>query len=569
MKALFPISGYVCLFLLVGYKASLYGKRWEFGPEYNMPVALLSPDGQRFADGTPLDPLTVATIRSGLEEEIWLVAAATWVLGLLWLSRIVRQTERMEKKSMGLSLDAGLMQWNRQDWFTRRHLLNGGVLVLGRPGSGKTSGSGMTLGRAIAGDPLSSLLVLAAKQEDADMWRRIFAEKKRELLVFEPGGKLRCNMLEFIQRMGGDTREIVSFILTASEALRGESSQGGEYGSFFSDEERRHLHHAVEILRQAGVGVSAPTLQRFISEAAVSGEQLASEAWREGFHNQCLRAAAQRQKTAAQQHDFELARDAWVKEWPVMATRTRSCVLAGMLNKLFYFNSGIARELLSTSMNCSPLDLLSGKSILVNCPACEHGDSGALISTAWKYLVQKTILAREFKPGDFYVTVWADECWQVTTSFDQHYAATSRSHGGAMVYLAQSRDSFYSALKGEDGKHFANTLIGMFHHKIFHALGSAEDAEYASSLLGQHRESLFSASAHPSEDIFDAVWGRGQVHGSFSESYQPVVQPNVFMNGLRCGGRENKGLVDAIVIRSGEPFESSGENFIFTTFQQK
>lgn len=569
MKTLFPISGYVCLFVLIGYKASLYGKRWECGPKYNMPVALLSPDGQRFADGTPLDPLTVATIRSGREEEIWLGAAAVWVFGLLWIFRVVRQTERIIKDSASLSLDDSLMGWNGQDRFTRRHLLNGGVLILGRPGSGKTSGSGMMLGRSIAGDTLSSMLILCAKPEDAAMWQRIYREKNRELLVFEPGGKLRCNMLEFIQRMGGDTREIVSFILTASEALRGESNQGsGEYGNFFQDEERRYLHHAVEILRQAGVGVSAPTLQRFISGAAISGEQLASEAWREDFHNQCLRAAASRQKNGKEQHDFELARDAWVKEWPVMATRTRSCVLAGMLNKLFYFNSGIARELLSTSMNCSPLDLLNGKSILVNCPACEHGDSGALISTAWKYLVQKTILSREFKPGDFYNVIWADEAWQVTTSFDQHFAATSRSHGGAMVYLVQSRDSFYSALKGEDGKHFANTLIGMFHHKIFHALGSAEDAEYASSLLGQHRESLFSASAHPSEDIFDAVWGRGQVHGSFSESYQPVVQPNVFMNGLRCGGRENKGLVDAIVIRSGEPFHS-GENFIFTCFQQR
>ncbi|MGH9518668.1 MAG: hypothetical protein ACRD2D_03425, partial [Terriglobales bacterium] len=290
-------------------------------------------------------------------------------------------------------------------------------------------------------------------------------------------------------------------------------------------------------------------------------------------HNACLRAAVKRQKTATEQHDLEMASTAWVHEWPTMAQRTRSCVLAGLLNKLFYFNSGIARELLSTTTNCSPLDMLHrGKSILVNCPSCEYGDSGALISTCWKFLTQKCVLAREFTPGSFYNVIWADEAWQVTTSFDQHYAATSRSHGGAMVYLAQSRDSFYSALKGENGKNFANALLGMFHHKIFHALGSADDAEYASSLLGRRRETSFGGSVQPAGDCFDAAFGHllGQswVQTSFNESWQPTLQTSVFMNGLRCGGRENKGLADAIVVRNGEPF-GNGENFIFGTFQQR
>lgn len=470
-------------------------------------------------------------------------------------------------------LDTVLMFWGKANAFTRRHLLSGGVLILGRPGASKTTGSGMTLARAIVADERSSLLILAAKIDDAVMWRRVFAEKGRELLEFSPDDNLRCNMLDFIQNCGGDTREIVDFLMTASEVLRGESKGGGEYGSFFQDEERRYFYHAVEILRQAGVAVSAPNLQRFINGAALSTEQLASEKWREGFHNQCLRTAALREKSVREQHDFGMARDAWCLGWPVMAPKTRSCVLSGMLNSLFYFNSGIARELISTTTNCSPLDMLhGGKSILVNCPSCEYGPSGVLLSTCWKYLTQKAILARQFKPDDFYHLVWADEAWQVTTSFDQHYAATSRSHGGAMVYLAQSRDSFYSALKGEDGKHFADTLMGMFHHKVFHALGSAEDAEYASSLLGRRLETTFGGQMQPPEDPFNAIfgdmWGQSRVSTSFNEAYQPVLQPRVFLSGLRCGGAANAYLADAIVIRSGEPFHN-GENWILATFSQR
>ncbi|HWB12940.1 MAG TPA: hypothetical protein VG826_27190 [Pirellulales bacterium] len=458
------------------------------------------------------------------------------------------------------------------DWLTRRHLLNGGVLIMGGPGSGKTSGSGATLGRAIVGDPLSSMLILAAKPEDAEDWRKIYSEKKKPLLEFSPEGKLRCNMIDFLQRCGADTREIVDFLLVSAEVLRGENKGGGETGTFFQDGERRFLQHAVEILRQAGVTVSVPNIQRFINDAALSIEQRNNKAWLEGFHNGCLRAAWAREKPVFERHDAEEANTAWSKEWVTMASKSRSGLLSTLLNTCFYFNAGIPRELMSTTTNCSPLDLLQGKSILVNCPSCEYGQSGALISTCWKYLTQKTILARQFKPGDFYNVIWGDEFWQVVTSFDQHYAATSRSHGGAMVALVQSRDSFYSALKGENGKHFADGLIGQFHHRIFHALGSSEDAEWASSLLGRRKETSYGGSIQPAGDCFDAAFGhllgQSRVQSSFNESYQPILQPAVFMNGLRCGGRENQGLVDGIVYRSGEPF-SNGENFICATFQQR
>lgn len=208
-----------------------------------------------------------------------------------------------------------------------------------------------------------------------------------------------------------------------------------------------------------------------------------------------------------------------------------------MLNKLFYFNSGIARELIASGTNCSPLDMIhGGKSILVNCPSCEYGDTGALISSCWKYLAQKVVLAREFKSGDFYNLVWVDEAWQICTSFDQHYAATSRSHGGAMCFLAQGRDSFYSALRGEDGKNFVHALSSTFHHKILHAPGSADDAEYASSLLGRHRELFVSGGTQPYKDVFDGFLGDAQFTASTSEQYQPILQPRVFLSGLRTGG---------------------------------
>ena len=68
---------------------------------------------------------------------------------------IVRQVAIRRKASPAPSgqpptpLDAPLFHWSPHDPFRVRDLLNGGVLILGRAGSGKTSSSGRTIMQAI------------------------------------------------------------------------------------------------------------------------------------------------------------------------------------------------------------------------------------------------------------------------------------------------------------------------------------------------------------------------------------------------------------------------------------
>src|SRR5579871_2773389 len=68
-----------------------------------------------------------------------------------------------------------LLRWTPQDAFTLRDLLNGGVAVFGRTGSGKTSSSGYQLGKGIVSVPHSGGLILASSEEDRAFWQRIFA----------------------------------------------------------------------------------------------------------------------------------------------------------------------------------------------------------------------------------------------------------------------------------------------------------------------------------------------------------------------------------------------------------
>src|ERR1017187_4451943 len=117
------------------------------------------------------------------------------ILFLVWLAfRKIR-----EKRTLaGDALDSVLFMWTARDPFTVRDLLNGGVSIIGRAGSGKTSSSGKLLGNAIVRHRNSGGLILCSKPEDAAMWKEIFARhgRKDDLIVFSPDHPHRFNFLD-------------------------------------------------------------------------------------------------------------------------------------------------------------------------------------------------------------------------------------------------------------------------------------------------------------------------------------------------------------------------------------
>jgi hypothetical protein len=116
-----------------------------------------------------------------------------------------RKAFKHAAKNVRDHLDSVLLWWSKRDAFTLRDLLNGGVAIFGRTGSGKTSSSGRALANAIVRHPGSGGLILAAKPEDRQMWEGIFrsAGRSDDLLVFSPEHPLRFNFLDFENLTGG------------------------------------------------------------------------------------------------------------------------------------------------------------------------------------------------------------------------------------------------------------------------------------------------------------------------------------------------------------------------------
>ncbi|MBX9787851.1 MAG: type IV secretory system conjugative DNA transfer family protein [Pirellulales bacterium] len=471
------------------------------------------------------------------------------------------------------NLDQVLFAWNKHDKFTVRGLLDGGVSILGRTGSGKTSAAGRHLGEAIVGNRNSSGLICGAKPEDLAMWQGIFkrAGRSKDLLVMEPGGDLRINFLEEASRYGGQTREITQFITTVGETLRrGHNQRRMEGADFWEAQAERRIYSAVEVLRLVKGTVTAPDLQQFIMTAPLKATQLREEGWRLSFHGKCIEAAYAKAKSTTEEHDFQIACDYELDELPNMADKMRSSIITTVLGILHVFNSGVVRETVSTRTDVHLRDIVEGRKFLfINAPPSSHGATGTFLNVGAKHLMELVMLQREVNANSPFHVIWCDEAPQLVTSFDSHsYVPQCRSHRGCMVLLGQSLPSYYTAFGGENGKQQAHEMLANFGHHIIHALGDIESAEWASALVGKQLETFFGGSMQPAQDSFDQLFGNQQFTGSFSTQYQPRLQASAFMQGLRTGGPQNLYLADAFVIKTGEPF-SNGNNCLQVTFSQR
>jgi type IV secretory pathway TraG/TraD family ATPase VirD4 len=471
--------------------------------------------------------------------------------------------------SGGGLLSQVLLHWSAYDPFPIRDLLRS-LVIFGASGSGKTSGSGYVIGRALAKCRQIGGIICASKPEDLEFWQGIFrkAGRARDLLVFSAASALRFNFIDFILRNGGSTRDITQAIMVIGETLNQSAGNHSHREPFWQQQKERVVYNAAEIVQRALGRVTAPELQQFIGGAAQSPAELATPEWQAKFHSQCLEAAQRNLRTSVERHDYQLALDFWIKEYPAMNDRTRSSIIAEVMGTLHVFNTGIVRELVSTTTNVSPAIVDQAKWLLIDMPISRDGAAGAFVIGGWKYLTQWHVLKRHATEDTPICVIHCDEYQKIANSKDPPFLAECRSHRGCMICLTQSIHSLYACISGS-GEHETDALLTNFYHKIFHALGDDKTAAFAGSLIGKRLRMRVNTSVAPHEGgAWEALYGEPKVSASTSQSIENIVENREFMQGLRTGGPANGLVVDGVVVRSGELF-SNGEAWMRVAFSQK
>lgn len=475
-----------------------------------------------------------------------------------------------------------LLHWSRDDAWTLRDAVEG-TLILGATGSGKTSGSGRLIARTMLSCGFGGL-VLTAKSDERALWEGYCRDTNRldDLVVVGADGTHRFNFLAHeLTRQGagaGLTENIVMLFENVMEIKDRNRRTGGasDDGSFWRDRGLMGLRCAVDILALATGSVSVPELVKVFLTAPTSPAQVCDPKFQDSSTCfRCIKAADAKSKTQRQQHDFGVACDHFLLEWPALAERTRSTIQATVLGWLDPCNRGLLREMFCTDTTLTPEAVRDGKIILIDLPVKEFGEVGQFAQVLWKYCTQKQLERRNVQENPRPAFIWADEAQHFLTSYDFQFQATCRSAWVATVLLSQNYSNFVAALGGNEKGHVeTDSLLANLNTKVFHGNSDPVTNEWASRLIGRTLQCRASGNhSHAADDQVSALLGldwvreNGTTSGGFSEVMEVEVEPREFTR-LRTGGPPSW-IVDGIVFQNGKVFNASGRGWLPVQFNQR
>jgi type IV secretory pathway TraG/TraD family ATPase VirD4 len=459
-----------------------------------------------------------------------------------------------------------LIHFSRQDALTVKQSFEG-IFVAGQSGSGKTSGPGQGLARAMLRNGYG-FLVPTTKPDDA----RTFAEWARlegrgdDVRLFSPEKNYCFGLLDYAYnsagvRGSGDTENVVALLTDLLEVKNRNRGSAGDQ-QFWIDSMRRMLGHFLDLLAFSGETITFAGVNKILQSSPQSVEEVKSVEWQEKSYCNSLvdRAVANKQLTAAQQSDLALALEYVLSVLPRMEERLRSGIMATLDSITYPFLRGRLAALCDGKTNLCPEDCFRGERaaiIILDLPIKQFHQTGQFIQILWKRLWQQAAEKRDIRVYPRALCLFCDESQNFSTRYDSLFQATARSSRVSSVFLTQNLDSLQSQI----GKPETEALLGNFNLKVMCSTDHTPTAEWAAKKIGESW--VFGSNSSVS------LGGEGGASGGVSEQKRWIVPPEEFVKGLRKGGEENSYLVDAIALRSGMPFLATNNSYIRVRFPQK
>lgn len=517
-------------------------------------------------------------------------------------------------------LDQPLLRLSKTDHFTVRDAVQG-VAILGGIGSGKTTGSGAALAAAYLRAGMGGL-VLCAKPEEADLWRRYCAQHGRSASLMEwDGTSPGFNFLQYeLARQGsGGVNAVVETMMRVLEIARAASplpSRPGE--AFWDDTMRQVLRNTIPVLHAATGTVRVADILRFVRSAPVTPARMGDAAWQAGSF---FFGAFQAARSHLDDESGERLVAYWRNDFATLDQKTRGNIVISLTTALDRFNHGWLQQAFCGETTWVPELTFQGIILLLNMPALTLNEDGIIAQQLIKYMWQRAVLARNgLDPAQRVrpVFLWADEAQYFVNSFDAEYQSTCRGSLGCTVLLSQSLPTYYAKLGSDGGHDRVHHRLGNFATRIWHSNACAETNEWAAKTIGRALQSRANAShgqgsnTNHGMNLGDGTsWGSNQSQGGsysgglqggshsatwstgtndggndsrgrnrgygtnssqswgHSEAMDYVIEPGEFARLLKTGGTAHGGRVSAVWFQAGRQFRGSGGNAFLAEFQQQ
>jgi hypothetical protein len=452
-----------------------------------------------------------------------------------------------------------------------------GILILGRTGSGKTTGSGFTFAEAFLRSGFGGL-ILTVKANEAERWRKLCAYCGREgdFRVVRMGGDCLLNVLAYEAqrpgRAGGLAENLTSFcrnllrISTRSEPLRDPIwEQAGD----------QLLDATFELFLLAGESITFDRLADFVSSAPT--EKLPNAEANllaiPGFGSVFAKAKAA--LASGEDHRlYEKSLDYWLTNYATLPSRIRSSITLGIYIMFDAFRGRNIPDLISSYTNITPECIMAGRIVVIDLPINDFRRPGLLVQSAWKYLFQTTLQRLDIanSPNRRPVFLWEDEAQYFYSDHDNQFQQTARSSRVCRVVLTQNLPGFSKGL-GREGIDAASSIFGNLNTKVFHNNSDPQTNEWAVKHFGMEIHTRYSTTYAPQPqpkgllDAFrQAIDPPDTTSVGAAEHWEYAVRPEEF-NTLRRGGPEDDFMVDAYITWMGLTTEEN-RHFTSIAFRQ-
>ena len=472
------------------------------------------------------------------------------------------------EKIMGLvpkrtdPLDEPVLSWDGDSVWTVRDAFEG-TIIFGANGSGKTSGSGETILRALMQKGFGGL-VLSVKGDEWETCQRLAEETGRtaDLIRFtlNPNAKCCYNPLENETVTDNAVRLLLTLVDLGAIGQRAKDDDG-----YWKDELQKLLRHTVELLLTTEGRIDLYQIEKLVTSTAATLAEVTSKRWQADSLCWSLLEKVRLETGGNFSMNMERCRDYFLRQLPGLSDKTRSIIFSMVTGTLDTLLRDPVYSLLFGRSNVTPQDALQrGKIIVVDVPVLVEKEIGLMTNMIWKFCFQRAVDSRKGGKGGKDVFIFGDEAQYFLTPADTIFQTSARSLRCASVYLTQNLPNLYTKL----GEHCTMGILPVLKTRVFHQNACVVTNKWAAESIGQklmHR---------PTESTGTSTQGGG-IFGSQNQSqstsvarvYDYVVRPEKFKS-LKTGGPKNSRIVEGYVEHSGIKFEN-GKDYLRVEFRQR
>ena len=464
-------------------------------------------------------------------------------------------------------LDTPVYRFNKKgDVWTIRDLCTG-VLVLGSPGSGKSS-CVMALLRQIILAYHFGAMVLCAKPGEAKLWIEDAIRHGRadDIVHVTKHGKHVFDPLMYESRRsrhGPDMNNVAAMLMSLARVGKPHVQAGDQASDFFSSSAEDVVRYGGYILVASGENFSLMNLKAVMDSAPMEvvpdderQQSPEARAWmQESYFGGLLTRIVERHEAGQlppdQWRGAEQGADYFLKAWPALAPATKTSI-AQTLNTLIAKLIAPPYDRLAADGRCTWIPeqaYTDGKLIILDIPTLEHGASAELLQVGYKLAYLGAICRRDLSRYPRPCACVADEFQTFSVVQDSVTQELIRESAGIVCYATQSLQAIARRLHEHKPGSGVFSLVGNIMNRVVLQSGEEETVRWMADAWGKEYQNV--PEMH------------GQ-HVSIRNDYRYKVEPAT-LTSLQTPTRDFPYAVGC-VYRGGQLFKENGEPFLYHAF---